>query len=137
MPATLREIQTSCPACHFAFLLRKVFPALDGFSFIPPDLPECKGMFTKLVLCPVSGIEVFLESNEHPVDLLWFAQVPNRIGDGLPIFQAKQRAELLGIKFVDAHSNVVSQHKFQERLLLARNLPFDRDLCPRRPFFPR
>jgi len=49
MPGTLREIQTSCPACHFAFHLRKVFPALDGFSFIPPDRPECKGVFTKLV----------------------------------------------------------------------------------------
>jgi len=29
--------------------MQKVFPALDGFSFIPPDRPECKGMFTKLV----------------------------------------------------------------------------------------
>lgn len=50
MPGTLREIQTSCPACHFAFrTMQKVFPALDGFSFIPPSRPECKGMFAKLV----------------------------------------------------------------------------------------
>lgn len=50
MPGTLREIQTSCPACHFAFrTMQKVFPALDGFSFIPLPRLECKGMFTKLV----------------------------------------------------------------------------------------
>ena len=57
MPGTLREIQTSCPACHFAFrTMQKVFPALDGFSFIPPDRPECKGMFTKLVRLGRAGL---------------------------------------------------------------------------------
>ena len=62
MPGTLREIQTSCPACHFAFsIMRKVFPALDGFSFIPPDRPECKGMFTNLVRGAPGRYEMFRE----------------------------------------------------------------------------
>jgi hypothetical protein len=36
------------PASHFAFRSRKAIPALDGFSFIPPDCPERKGMFSKV-----------------------------------------------------------------------------------------
>jgi len=49
MPDKIREIQNFSPACHFALRSRKAIPALDGFSFIPPDRPERKGVFTRLV----------------------------------------------------------------------------------------
>jgi hypothetical protein len=63
------------PASHFAFRSRKAIPALDGFSFIPPDRPERKGVFTnwfwekeeRLGLCPERREIPFVQTSSFPL----------------------------------------------------------------------
>jgi hypothetical protein len=53
------------PASHFAFRSRKAIPALDGFSFIPPDCPERKGVFSKLGAKSAREVSLRMNTNPH------------------------------------------------------------------------
>ena len=63
-------------------------------------------------------VQILLEAAEHLADLFRPAKVGDGIGDGIVVFQAQQRTQLLHIKLFDADIDVVREDEIQESLLL-------------------
>ena len=73
-------------------------------------------------------IEIALEAGEEHADIFWAAEIGDGIGDGVLIFEAQQRRELLRIQLLDAHRHIMREDKIQKGLLLGGKLLCDQNL---------
>lgn len=80
---------------------------------------SAKYVADQAVTWPLRGgprlIEILLEPREHLSDQLRRAEVGHGIGEGVVIFEAQQRGQLVLVQFLRAHVDVVVEDEIDER----------------------
>lgn len=84
---------------------------------IGPRQALCPGLFLRPHLLQV---EILLKLGERPANLVRLAaEVGYGIGDGVMVFEAKERSQFLLIQFLHSHAHVMGKNKVEEYLQLA------------------